>query len=172
MGVALEDFVAATGYLPAGVHRCAWAEFGDRFVAPNEHRRGLGALLFAALEALRAAGCRRVWINGSYVTDKALPGDVDVLWDAHGVQPRRLDPVFRAEDDQTCAERRKRFGGDYIAIYDDGPDAVLIRHFQTDRAGIDKGIIVMDLSTLPTASTPTTKQHNGDDADTEGESSS
>ena len=37
--------------------------------------------LKAALENLRNAGCRTTYINGSFVTRKAIPNDYDVCWE-------------------------------------------------------------------------------------------
>ena len=84
--VALPDFTPATGYLPPGRHPAHWLEVVERF-ATNAYRRELTAKLMIALQMLRAAGCRQVWINGSYATDSPDPGDVDVAFDAWGVQP-------------------------------------------------------------------------------------
>jgi len=34
-----------------------------------------------ALENLSSAGVRRIWINGSFITDKDEPEDVDGCWE-------------------------------------------------------------------------------------------
>jgi len=72
-----------------------------------------------------------------------------VLWDAHGVQPRNLDPILRRDTEENRHERKKRFGGDFFSVYDDAIDGAMIRHFQTDRSDIAKGILQIELSTLP-----------------------
>jgi hypothetical protein len=48
--------------------------------------------LAAALEDLSAAGCRRVYINGSFVTGKEAPEDYDLCWSIDGVNPEKLNP--------------------------------------------------------------------------------
>lgn len=149
--VALPEFISETGYLPPGRHRCTWTSFVERF-AWNTHRVHLAKDLFQALTMLRRAGCRTCWVNGSYTTEKEWPRDVDVLWDAWGVVPRDLDPLFRSERPAARAERRKRYGGDFFAVFDDQPDGALIRHFQTDRSDVPKGIVEISLSSLTTRS--------------------
>jgi hypothetical protein len=151
--VAIPDYIEPTGYLPPGRHQATWDELTNRFTW-NPHRQALTAMLLEALQMLRNAGCRTVWVNGSYTTDKDQPGDVDVLYDAWGVRPRNLHPLFRDESKATRADRRKIFGGDYRPIYDNEIDGALLLFFQTDRSDIPKGIIELALTTLPRPETP------------------
>ncbi|MHB8658036.1 MAG: DUF6932 family protein [Solirubrobacteraceae bacterium] len=78
------------GNPPAGIHHTAWHELATRY-GTTAHRRQLLDGLRRALESLRAAGCRRVYINGSFVTAKDQPGDFDVCWEASNVDPALLD---------------------------------------------------------------------------------
>lgn len=64
------------GLLPPGIHKAAWREVVVRF-GTTRHRRKLLGGLKRALKTLRAAGCRRVYIDGSFVTAKSKPGDFD-----------------------------------------------------------------------------------------------
>ena len=81
------------GMLPPGVHKASWRRFAERF-GRTARRRSLLAGLKAALKALRAAGCRKVFIDGSFVTAKESPGDFDGCWDIEEVDPDALDPVL------------------------------------------------------------------------------
>jgi hypothetical protein len=81
------------GNLPPGVHRVTLEDIRER-LAWNPRRTALFEGLSGALANLKEAGCRRVWVNGSYVTSKAEPNDVDGRWDFAGVDPAKLDPVF------------------------------------------------------------------------------
>jgi hypothetical protein len=47
-----------------------------------------------AVTVLAEAGCRRLWLNGSFVTTKDEPGDFDACWDQTGVDLDTLDPVL------------------------------------------------------------------------------
>jgi hypothetical protein len=65
------------GYLPAGVHRASMEEVTARFGKESELRRvqieSLGWLVALA----RRAGVERIIVNGSFVTDKTEPNDID-----------------------------------------------------------------------------------------------
>jgi hypothetical protein len=69
-----------TGYLPAGDHVATLEEVKDRF-ASNTKRRALFLGLEYVVAELRDRGVLRIWIGGSYVTDKERPGDVDVIYE-------------------------------------------------------------------------------------------
>lgn len=84
---------ADSGLLPVGEHEASWAEVMEHF-GWNERRRALLDGLAEALELLAAVGCRRVWLNGSFVTGKDEPGDFDACWDTDGVDVDEIDPVF------------------------------------------------------------------------------
>ena len=55
-----------TGNLPPGVHEATWDEFLARY-GYTPHRLALLAGLKLALDGLRTAGCRRVYVDGSFV---------------------------------------------------------------------------------------------------------
>lgn len=57
---------------------------------------------------LKQAGYRRVYIDGSFVTTKPNPGDIDVCWAIDGVDPEALDPVF-LDFSQSRARQKARF---------------------------------------------------------------
>lgn len=88
----IPDF-AANGNLPAGIHRATWDEFCKRF-GRSRHRNKLLGGLAAALNTLTAAGCRTVYINGSFVTRKQMPNDYDLCGSIDRVVAERLDPVL------------------------------------------------------------------------------
>src|SRR5580704_760714 len=81
------------GDLPPGVHFATWREIETR-LSFNLRRRRLMDGLRRACEALRKAGCRLVYLDGSFVTRKKRPGDFDACWDVQNVDDGRLDPVF------------------------------------------------------------------------------
>jgi len=53
--------------------------------AGTPQRRQLLDGLAHTIEVLAAAGCRRLWLNGSFVTAKDEPADFDACWDPEGV---------------------------------------------------------------------------------------
>lgn len=75
----IPDFVGSEGYLPPGEHLATWDEVTERF-SETEKRRELIKGLKAALDNLRAAGCKTAYIDGSFVTRKRNPNDFDACW--------------------------------------------------------------------------------------------
>ena len=69
------------GYLPLGVHAAAEMEVADRFGRGTVRRVALMARVAQWLALARAVGARRFLVDGSFVTAKPEPGDVDcVCW--------------------------------------------------------------------------------------------
>lgn len=69
------------GYLPEGLYGASEEEVIVRFGPFTPRREYLMGRLRHWLELARAVRTRRFFINGSFVTDKAEPGDVDaVVW--------------------------------------------------------------------------------------------
>jgi hypothetical protein len=67
------------GYLPPGIHRATLEEVAERFGRQSEIRRIQMESLGWLVEVARRAGVQRLIINGSFVTDKLEPDDVDCL---------------------------------------------------------------------------------------------
>ena len=139
-----------TGNPPPGVHESTWAEIVARY-GWTPHRLTLLAGLRAALEALRAAGCRRAYVNGSFVTAKEQPEDFDGCWDVDGVDLGRLDPVLQTFTQQRVAQKQK-YGGEMFPsdLPADAHGTNFLRFFQRDRdTGHLKGIVAIDLERMP-----------------------
>lgn len=136
----------ATGALPRGIHRASWGEVVRRF-GTNPHRRKLLAGLKRALRALREAGCRMVYLDGSFVTAKELPADYDACWDVTGMNPDRLDPVFLDFSDGRAAQKAKYRGEFFPAQIPEGASGrAFLEFFQTDKeTGRAKGIVAIEL---------------------------
>lgn len=64
----------SAGTLPPGEHPTTWPECVERY-GWNPYRRSLLEGLLRALQNLRDAGCRRVFLDGSFVTTKEAPAD-------------------------------------------------------------------------------------------------
>ena len=131
---------------PAG-----WPEFAARFGGTDRRRRLLSGLA-AALRNLRAAGCALAYVDGSFVTAKAEPGDFDACWGVDGVVPELLDPALLDFSDGRAAQKA-RFGGElFPAELPEGASGrTFLEFFQTDReTGRRKGIVSLDLGTLDT----------------------
>ncbi|MEM9189086.1 MAG: hypothetical protein AAGF12_07910 [Myxococcota bacterium] len=147
------------GNLPPGVHVATWEEVEERFggtYGRNQLLRGLKR----ALDDLRRAGCRRVFLDGSFVTTKGTglpgaetrdPGDFDGCWDRTGVdegQLRRTTP-FLDEDDLKNGrlQQQYKYGGEMFPTDHYGGGGLgIVDFFQRDkRSGAPKGIVAIDL---------------------------
>lgn len=128
------------GTLPPGIHWATWEEVVERF-GGNAHRQALLAGLRRALDNLRQAGCREVYLGGSFVTDKAEPADFDGCWSKVGVAPEKLDPVLLDFSQERAAQKAK-FGGElFIAQAQANEQHLFLGFFQRDRRNQRRGII-------------------------------
>jgi hypothetical protein len=134
----------ASGNLPVGVHTATWSEFVQTF-GTNRRRHLLLTGLRAALESLRVAGCRRVYIDGSFVTAKRFPNDFDGCWNAEDADPDQLDPVLLEFARGRAAQKAKYHGELFPAHWPGALGLTYLEFFQLDRDGRPKGIIALDL---------------------------
>lgn len=137
------------GNLPPGIHFAKWSEFVARFAA-NEHRQRLVSGMEQALTILRSAGCNRVYVDGSFVTAKAAPGDYDIAWEPSGVDVvllLRLDPVFGLFDNGRAAQKAKYQGEFFPSSTAEAlTGRTFLDFFQVDKeSGEAKGIVSLDL---------------------------
>ncbi len=140
----------ASGNLPPGIYAATWEEIVDRFGLTAQRRRLLDGLE-AAVAALRRAGCRTVYIDGSFVTAKLVPGDFDACWEPDGVDPLLLDPVLLTFERGRRAQKAKYGGELFIAQWPaDAAGTVFLDYFQLDPiTERPKGIIMLELGGAP-----------------------
>jgi hypothetical protein len=67
------------GYLPEGVYLATEAEVTFRFGGASQRRKRLAIRLRRWIELVRQIGAKRLLIDGSFVTSKQEPGDVDAV---------------------------------------------------------------------------------------------
>lgn len=134
------------GDLPPGVHFARWTEVEER-LAFNPRRRRLMAGFREACDLLLRAGCRLVYLDGSFVTTKPHPGDFDACWDIQGVDEEALDPVFWDFSDGRAAQKR-RFSGEFFPaqLPEGATGRAFLEFFQVNRlTGEPKGIVAIGL---------------------------
>ena len=68
------------GNLPAGIHICTLDELTTRFGKGSDERETEMSEVLLFVEAARKAGVRRLLVNGSFVTNKLSPNDVDIVF--------------------------------------------------------------------------------------------
>ncbi len=141
----LPSFDPDSGRLPPGGHVASWDEVVERF-GWTERRRRLVDGLAEAIELLTEAGCRQIWLNGSFVTAKDEPGDFDACWDTDGVDLDALDPVLLDLSNHRAAQR-ERFGGELFPnVIETQSGLSFSEFFQNERDTTRKGIVVIHLS--------------------------
>jgi len=132
------------GLLPHGVHPATWEEVEERF-GWNARRLSLMLGLRDALRALAIAGCPALWLDGSFVTDKELPGDYDACWEPLGIEPTRLDPILLDFSPGGRMAAKSRYLGDLlVAGLELGSGLQFVEFFQQTRDGHRKGIVLLD----------------------------
>ena len=100
-----------------------------------------------ASSLLLIAGCGTIYLDGSFVTDKPLPGDFDVCWDPVGVDPSKLDPVFLNFDDYRAAQKA-RFMGEFFpsSMREGATGHTFLDFFQVEKfTGGKKGVLTVAL---------------------------
>ncbi|MHB8593386.1 MAG: DUF6932 family protein [Acidimicrobiales bacterium] len=138
----LPSFDPTTGRLPDGEYEIEWQELVERFGWSTRLRQLLDGLA-EAIELLVAAGCRRLWVNGSFVTAKEEPADFDACWDPSGVDLDALDPIFM-EFGQGRTAQKRRFGGELLPNVTEAESGLSFSEFfRNERDAGRKGIVVL-----------------------------
>lgn len=138
------------GLLPPGIHVAEWDEVYAAF-GTTPHRRRLLDGFCRAINALKSAGCKRAYLDGSFVTSKDKPGDFDGCWEEANVDPSLLDPILLTFGNGRAAQKIK-FGGELFpagSLADPTSGSIFIDFFQIHKeTGAAKGIIAIDLERL------------------------
>jgi hypothetical protein len=146
--LTIPQFENSSGYLPPGVHKATWEEFVDRFGFNSFRQKQIGGLLKALLN-LKLAGCQVVLIDGSFVTNKSFPADYDGAWDPTNVDFGLVDPILLKFDDKRSAMKAKYLGELFVVTATAALGVQFGEFFQKDRDGNPKGVIRIDLGSLP-----------------------
>lgn len=136
------------GYLPEGLHNAKWLEFKEKFGFSFKRQKILsGILSFGRL--IKLAGGKKIYIDGSFVTNKKIPKDWDGCYCMCGLNMSIANKLMQ----NTNREKIKReYLGDVFAedCIEASCGLPFIDFFQRIR-GTDKkkGIIILDLETIP-----------------------
>jgi hypothetical protein len=137
---------SANGDLPPGVHFATWRKLEDRLgFNPRRHRMLAG--FRQACGELRKAGCRLVYLDGSFVTRKEHPGDFDACWVVRNVDDAVLDPVLWDFSQGRAAQKRRFLGEMFPAQLPEGATGrAFIDVFRVNKmSGESKGILAIGL---------------------------
>ena len=135
------------GILLPGIHVVPWPEFKTlySFSARRQH-------LFNGMERafihFKKAGCKQIYIDGSFVTKKNEPNDYDACWDMTGVDLSLLDPMFHRDLRMGTQKHKLMYYGEFYPapVIEGGSGLTFLDFFQTDKVtGNRKGIILIEL---------------------------
>ena len=134
----------SNGELPEGEH-CASLDEVERVYGSSTDRRKLMMRgLRDAVSNFVSSNVETLWIDGSFVTDKEEPNDIDGCWEyTDSVDTTILDTVFLGPR----VEMKKKYGLDFFManITEAGSGLPFPNFFQVNRDGDPKGIIVVRL---------------------------
>lgn len=138
---------APNDVLPPGVHWATLSEIEAVF-AQTVHRSWLFEGILSVAAALKAAGCRSMFIGGSFVTSKEKPDDFDGCWDPIKVQHQLLDAVLLDFENGRAAQKWAYRGEMFPSTMKSGPSGTYFDLFQTEiETGAAIGIIGVKLRT-------------------------
>ena len=134
-----------TGELIAGEHQATLDEVASVYGLSSDRRKLLMRGLRAAADNLARAGVKKIWIDGSFVTDKMEPNDIDGCWEYHdSVDLTAIDPAFLGRDARDKV--RQKYGLDFFIaqVTEAESGKPFPKFFQTNREGEAKGIIIVN----------------------------
>ncbi len=138
----------ADGNLPQGIHILTLTETKSLLVF-NERREDLFNGFARAWSSLQQAGCKKIYIGGSFATNKEFPGDFDACWDTTNIDfkvMKDIELVLLDFSNKRAAQKAK-FGGELFPA--DAPanlsGETYLDFFQKDRDGYPKGIVSIQL---------------------------
>ena len=136
------------GLLPPGQHKASWVDVCVRF-GGNLRRDSLLAGLVRAATNLHNAGAVVLWLDGSFVTNKPEPNDFDGAWDPWGVDLTKVDPILLDPSPAGRLRQKVKYGGE-LFVHIEGASGMPFQHFfQQTPDGQVKGIVLLNLRTLP-----------------------
>lgn len=130
--------------LPEGEHVATLDEVDVVYGSSTERRRKLMKGLKSAADNFKNAGIRTIWLDGSFVTGKKEPNDIDGCWEYNNlVDINVLDPIFLGDR----VGMKEKYGLDFFIanIVEAESGLPFPKFFQKNRDGESKGIIVIKL---------------------------
>lgn len=136
--------------MPPGIYETDFEELKEKM---GWSRRRLALLegLQRAVELMAASGVTRVYLDGSFVTDKDRPNDIDGCYDpapdATAEQLEDMAPIFPPSLDNRV-KAKELYGVDFFptAATELGSGRPFLRFFQKDREGRERGVLVLEIS--------------------------
>lgn len=134
------------GLLLPGVHEATLEELREK-LGFSRRRRDLIDGLERALTLMGGCEVRRVYLDGSFVTDKPRPGDIDECYDVEpGMDLQSMYPIWPLSH-LNRAKSKAAFGVEFFPAdtVEAGSGQPFLQFFQRDREGSPKGVVAMEL---------------------------
>lgn len=133
----IPPFEEPAGLLPPGEYKASLVEIRETLCWNYRRREIYSGLEYVAGE-LRSYQVDRIWVDGSFVTNKERPKDVDVAYEV----PRDADPDDWGWLSPGRHRDLKRFRR--VDLHQDWPGQPrMSRFFCQDRDGTSKGILLL-----------------------------
>jgi Family of unknown function (DUF6932) len=114
------------GYLPEGVYVCSEAEVTFRFGSSSRRHRRLVLRLRRWIELGRQVGAKRLLVDGSFVTAKEEPHDIDTVIllpeDFHQQLEREYAPALELEEMVLTRQPEEVFAAEDEADWEEWAD--------------------------------------------------
>ena len=128
--------------LRQGIHEFSLLEIKKKFCF-NPQRQTLFKGLKEVVKNLKSAGIKDIYIDGSFVSDKELPNDIDGCWmPTASMNTKKLDPVL-LDFSNGRKKMKEKYGVDFFLanVIEGSSGEPFLEFFQTDRDGNRQGII-------------------------------
>jgi hypothetical protein len=133
------------GNLPPGIHPATIEEVEAKF-ATNFKRKIIFDSLLRLIDDLRKIGCSNIFLDGSYVTTKNLPGDMDICWDNSGIDFDLTRQILPAIWNRSLQKRIYQADIFPANIIERSSNKYFLDFFQCDKnTGNAKGIIKIEI---------------------------
>lgn len=150
----IPNLVRIPGYqylaLPTGIHEASFSEVAEVYVYNPIREELFDGLIEGSLN-LVSAGCKSLYLDGSYVTSKPDLGDFDACWDPTGVNTYLLTPELQDYISERASQKAK-YGGEFVpsVVLTEGVPVDFIDFFQRI-LNLDekKGIIRINIGNDP-----------------------
>ena len=134
--------------LPPGIHLTTWEDFKARYGINHKRNLQLDGLE-RAIEQFKSAGSTKIYIDGSFVTEKRNPGDYDALYDLDEIDEDIIDDRLIDASIPGREKQKRYYQGEFFPMYANATSPVGSRYidfFQKDKKTKQpKGIIRIDL---------------------------
>jgi hypothetical protein len=143
------------GFLPAGIHQASWQEFATTFGTTARRKELLANMEFLLQEVKAANGTAdKVYVGGSFVTNKPNPKDFDMTWKITGQRVGELQKSAPLLVDRTL--QRDTLSGQLMVTYPNSPNDGVLGFLQRNARfnpykPLPVGVVELDLKTLPSA---------------------